>query len=113
MPGGKPAATLGRIGEIVRDELWPLLQEYCYEDPNKLANILAANKGGVFDRESANLRFDLFESGREDDLAQALIAIVTPEDKKLDAVLGEDVPDDEDAEESEENGVGQAGSDRE
>jgi len=113
MPGGKPAATLGRIGEIVRDELWPLLQEYCYEDPNKLANILAANKGGVFDRESANLRFDLFESGREDELAQALIAIVTPEDKKLDAVLGEDVPDDEDAEESEENGVGQAGSDRE
>jgi hypothetical protein len=97
MPGGKPAATLGRIGEIVRDELWPLLQEYCYEDPNKLANILAADKGGVFDRESANLRFDLFESGREDDLAQALIAIVTPEDKKHDALLGEDVPDDESA----------------
>jgi hypothetical protein len=60
------------------------LQEYCYEDPNKLANILAADKGGVFDRESANLRFDLFESGREDELAQALIAIVTPEDKKHD-----------------------------
>src|SRR5688572_6103466 len=37
MPGGKPAATIHRIGEIVRDELWPLLQEYCYEDPNKLA----------------------------------------------------------------------------
>jgi len=104
MPGGKPAATLGRIGEIVRDELWPLLQEYCYEDPNKLANILAADKGGVFDREAANLRFDLFESGREDELAQALIAIVTPEDKKLDAVLGEDVPDAEDAEDPLENG---------
>lgn len=99
MPGGKPAATLSRIGEIVRDELWPLLQEYCYEDPNKLANILAADKGGLFDREGANLRFELFESGREDELAQALIAIVTPDDKKHDAMLGEDVPDDEDAEE--------------
>ena len=108
MPGGKPAATLSRIGEIVRDELWPLLQEYCYEDPNKLANILAADKGGVFDREAANLRFDLFEAGREDELAQALIAIVTPEDKKHDAVLGEDVPDDEDAEEPVENGFGEA-----
>jgi 5-methylcytosine-specific restriction protein B len=95
MPGGKPAATLRRIGEIVREDLWPLLQEYCYEDPNKLANILGADKGGVFDREAANLRFDLFEAGREDELAQALIAIVTPDDKKHDAVLGEDVPDDE------------------
>ena len=56
------------------DELWPLLQEYCYEDPNKLANILAADKGGVFDRETANLRFELFEPGREDALAQALTA---------------------------------------
>lgn len=99
MPGGKPATTLGRIGEIVRDELWPLLQEYCYEDPNKLANILAADKGGIFDRDSASLRSELFEPGREDELAQALIAIVTPEDKKQDALLGEDVPDDEDAEE--------------
>ena len=99
MPRGKPAATLTRIGEIVRDELWPLLQEYCYEDPNKLANILAADKGGIYDREAANLRFGLFEAGREDDLEQALIAIVTPEDKKLDAVLGEDVADDEDREE--------------
>ena len=99
MPGGKPAATLSRIGEIVRDELWPLLQEYCYEDPNKLANILAADKGGVFDRDASNLRFDLFEPGREDELAQALIAIVTPDDKKHDAVLDEDVPEDEDPEE--------------
>lgn len=99
MPGGKPAATLARIGEIVRDELWPLLQEYCYEDPNKLANILGADKGGIYDRDAANLRFELFDAGREDELALALIAIVTPEDKKHDAVLGEDVPDDEDAEE--------------
>lgn len=83
----------------MRDELWPLLQEYCYEDPNKLANILAADKGGIFDRDSASLRFELFEPGREDELAQALIAIVTPEDKKQDALLGEDAPDDEDAEE--------------
>lgn len=99
MPGGKPAATISRIGEIVRDELWPLLQEYCYEDPNKLANILAADKGGVFDRDTANLRFDLFEPGREDALVQALTAIVTPDDKRHDAVLGEDLPDDEDLEE--------------
>ena len=99
MPSGKPAATLARIGEIVRDELWPLLQEYCYEDPNKLANILAADKGGIYDREAANLKFDLFEPGREEELVPALMAVVTPEDKKHDALLDEDVLDDEDAEE--------------
>ncbi len=99
MPGGKPAATLARIGEIVRDELWPLLQEYCYEDPNKLGNILAADKGGVYDREAANLKFDLFEPGREDELVTALTAIVTPEDKRHDALLEDDVPDDDDGEE--------------
>lgn len=100
MPGGKPAATISRVGEIVRDELWPLLQEYCYEDPNKLANILAADRGGVFDRDTANLRFELFEPGREDALAEALSVIVTPDDKSQDAVLGEDLPDDEDLDEA-------------
>ncbi len=85
MPGGKPAATMDRIKEIVRDDLWPLLQEYCYEDSRKLASILAASKGGIYDEDAANLRFNLFEPGREDELAQALIAIVTPEDKKRDA----------------------------
>ena len=99
MPGGKPAATLARVAEIVRDDIWPLLQEYCYEDPNKLSNILAADRGGVYDREAANLKFDLFEPGREEELVPALTAIVTPEDKKHDALLGEDGSDDEDAEE--------------
>lgn len=108
MPGGKPAATISRIGEIVRDELWPLLQEYCYEDANKLANILAADKGGVFDRDTANLRFELFEPGCDDELARALTAIVTPDDKKQDAVLGEDLPDDEDSEEPHEGEVSNA-----
>jgi len=47
-----------------------------------------------------NLRFELFEEGREDELASALIAIVTPDDKKHDAVLGEDSPDEDDAEDT-------------
>lgn len=97
MPGGKVAATLTRIGEIVRDELWPLLQEYCYEDYNKLANILAADKHGIYCRKKENLRFELFEPGRENELIRALTAIVTPEDKKQDATLGEDVSEEDDS----------------
>ncbi len=95
MPGGKAAATIGRISEIVRDELWPLLQEYCYEDPRKLSNILAGDKGGVFDPKTANLRDELFEPGLEEELIQALLAIVTPDDIGQEAAIEEDTSDEE------------------
>ena len=85
MSGTQAVTSLARIGEIVRDDIWPLIQEYCYEDPKKIANILASDKGGLFDRTTSNLRFELFEEGREDELITALTAIVTPEDKKQEA----------------------------
>lgn len=85
MSGTQAVTSLARIGEIVRDDIWPLIQEYCYEDPKKIANILASDKGGLFDRTTSNLRFELFDEGREDELITALTAIVTPEDKKQEA----------------------------
>lgn len=96
MPGGKPAATLRRIANIVRDEIWPLLQEYCYDDTIKLAKILAADQGGIYDSKRAELRFELFGGEADDELAQALIAVVTPEDRSRDAELEQDVLDDDD-----------------
>ena len=84
---GKAVARLSRIAEIFRDDIWPLLQEYCYEDPNKLSNIL----GELYDQEKTNLRFDLFEEGREEELTRALITILTPEDKTDAAALEEDL----------------------
>ena len=95
MPGGRPVSTISRMGEIVRDELWPLLQEYCYEDPHKLAAILAADKGGVFDHTTANLRYDLFEPGREEDLAESFNAIIAPEDVGPDDWVADGDPDDD------------------
>ena len=95
---GKPLPKLERVADAVRDEIWPLLQEYCYEDPHKLSNIL----GRLYDEEQANLRYELFEEGREQELVAALRAIVRPEDKKQDAEevdveddVAEDVADDE------------------
>jgi len=88
MIDGRPAVSLRRIAAIVRDELWPLLQEYCYEDPQTLAAILGADKGGIYDRETAELRYRLFEPGREDALITALAAILAPED--IEATAEED-----------------------
>lgn len=92
--GNKPAATMARIRDIVRDEIWPLLQEYCYEDPDKLSAILAGGKKGIFDPERGDLRHELFEPGREAELASALVAIITEEDRQAAVTEDEDDGDD-------------------
>jgi 5-methylcytosine-specific restriction protein B len=75
MPGGKPVTTLAEIAAVIREDIWPLLQEYCYEDPRALAVILAADQGGIYNREADDLRYELFEPGREKELVIALEAI--------------------------------------
>jgi 5-methylcytosine-specific restriction protein B len=78
MPRGEPVTDIRRIAEIVRENIWPLLQEYCYDDPQALATILAADEGGIYDCETADLRHELFEPGREKELIQALQNMVGP-----------------------------------
>ncbi len=82
---GKPASTLQHIAAIVREDIWPLLQEYCYEEPQALAAILAADKGGIYNPQTAGLREELFATDREEELIQALNAIVTAADSKTTA----------------------------
>ncbi|MCL2824792.1 MAG: AAA family ATPase [Polyangiaceae bacterium] len=107
MPGGKPVSTVQRMGEIVRDEIWPLLQEYCYEDPNKLAKILGSGKRCLYDGSTGTLRFELFDPKREEDLARSLASMVTDDDRLDDAdfaedMLGDDTEESQDTEETEE-----------
>jgi len=80
MPDGVPVTALPRIGAIIRSEIWPLLQEYCYDDPARLAAILEA-EGGLYDSTAADLRAELFEPGRESALVAALSRMVTPADR--------------------------------
>jgi 5-methylcytosine-specific restriction protein B len=82
MPHGKPVTTLKEIAAIVREDIWPLLQEYGYEDPRALAAMLAADQGGIYDYAAADLRQELFEPGREEELIAALLAVVTSEDRE-------------------------------
>jgi 5-methylcytosine-specific restriction protein B len=80
MQKGQPITALQGIAEILCEDIWPLLQEYCYEDPRALAAILASDKGGIYDPGTADLRHELLEPDREKELIEALGAIVTPED---------------------------------
>jgi 5-methylcytosine-specific restriction protein B len=77
LEAGRPVQTMKQIGAIIRDEIWPLLQEYCYEDPAKLTALLGADRRGIYDAARGDLRRELFKPGHEEELASALLAVIT------------------------------------
>jgi len=71
MEGEKAVSELSKLSHIVREDIIPLLEEYCYEDYAALANILGK---GLVDEAAQRIRHELFGPGREDDLVQALLS---------------------------------------
>jgi len=71
MEGGKPVRDPGRFFRVVRDEIIPLLEEYCYEEFDALHKILG---GGLIDLPNRAIRHDLFEESTWPELVQALLA---------------------------------------
>jgi 5-methylcytosine-specific restriction protein B len=56
----------------MRDDIVPLLQEYCYEDYRMLADILGRD---FVDAESQRLHVELFQEDKREELKQALLAM--------------------------------------
>lgn len=71
MQNGKPITSFSHFVRIVREDLLPLLQEYCYEDYQTLEEILGP---GLVDANRQTIQQELFASERQDDLIQALLA---------------------------------------
>ena len=71
MEGGKPVKDATRFFQVVRDEIIPLLEEYCYEDYDALHAILGE---GLVDLTNRAIRHDLFEEPIRQELVQALLA---------------------------------------
>ncbi len=99
---GRPVATLTSLARIVRDDIVPLLQEYCYEDYRMLADILGRE---FVDVETQRLHNELFREERREDLKQALLAmdpdmVASPEAVEAEAEAAES----EDPEEEQEVG---------
>jgi 5-methylcytosine-specific restriction protein B len=67
--GGQPLKDLAAFKRVLRDDILPLLEEYCYGDYDALQNILG---GGFVDKEGRRVKHELFEDGQEDALVQAL-----------------------------------------
>ena len=71
LEGGKPVKDATRFFQVVRDEIIPLLEEYCYEDYDALHAILG---DGLVDVTNRAIRHDLFEEPFPPELVQALLA---------------------------------------
>jgi 5-methylcytosine-specific restriction protein B len=71
LEGGKPVKDATRFFQVVRDEIIPLLEEYCYEDYDALHAILG---DGLVDLTNRAIRHDLFEEPFRPELVQALLA---------------------------------------
>jgi 5-methylcytosine-specific restriction protein B len=70
LQGGRPVKDMSALRRALRDDILPLLEEYCYEDFSALQSILG---NGLLDVDNQRIRHDLFKDGQEAALVQALM----------------------------------------
>lgn len=70
LENGKPITDFAHFARVIREDIIPLLEEYCYEDYSALRQILGAT---LVDELNQIVHHDLFEPGRENDLIQAIL----------------------------------------
>lgn len=97
MQSGSPLKDVATLKRVIRDDLLPLLEEYCYEDYETLGRILGEQ---IVDVKLARIRHELFDDGREDDLVQSLLSPF-PEISTSTAALISDKPQAEAVEDDE------------
>jgi len=99
---GKPVKDFKKFSRILQDDIFPLLEEYCYEDYSTLAKILGKS---LVDENRQMICKDLFDPAKEDDLIQALKAIDPNIDTSRQALTSaaETLDQDESDDEAEDN----------
>ena len=68
----KPVKYFSEFVQRFREDILPLLEEYCYEDYATLTSILGET---LVDESAQQIRHELFEPARRDELIQALLAL--------------------------------------
>lgn len=67
---GAPVSRPEQLSAVLRDDIVPLLEEYCYDDFNQLVELLGAK---LVDPGAQRVRRELFDAGRIADLVAALM----------------------------------------
>jgi 5-methylcytosine-specific restriction enzyme B len=70
LPDGKPIRDAARFAEVLRDDIIPLLEEYCYENYEALADILGDK---IVARGRRRIVESFFEKDRQHELIEALL----------------------------------------
>jgi 5-methylcytosine-specific restriction protein B len=65
----QPITSAAEFARVLRDDIIPLLEEYCYDDFATLRDILG---GELVDAEAGRIREEMFGVNREGDLIQAM-----------------------------------------
>lgn len=65
----QPITSVAEFSRVLREDLIPLLEEYCYDDFGALSDILGP---GLVDVQGARIRDEIFDPKNEDSLLQAL-----------------------------------------
>jgi tetratricopeptide (TPR) repeat protein len=76
LENGDPISDFSRFAEVIRDEIIPLIEEYCYEDYSRLGTILGTD---LVDLDKQTIRYELFEGLNYEVLAKALLNIISQE----------------------------------
>ena len=101
MHGGSPLKDISTLKRAIRDDIIPLLEEYCYEDYGTLGNILGEQ---IVDVAAQRIRHELFDDGQEDGLIQGLLAPFADISTSTEAISSEEsqagVVEDEEGDES-------------
>ncbi len=107
MHQGAPLKSLTALRRAIRDDVIPLLEEYCYENYATLEKILGNE---IVDLDNQRIRYEIFEAHREDELTKALWSAemaASPEAISSEGSSDDD-PDEENNDDNEDAGEGSA-----
>ena len=101
LQNGQPLRDLSALGRVLRDDIIPLIEEYCYEDYGSLQSILG---NSLVDSEKQIINQSLFDRNSAEQLVAALLQpcpeISTSTDAlSLEETVAEQDDDDEDGDE--------------
>lgn len=102
MQSGSPIKEIAPLKRAIRDDIIPLLEEYCYEDYGTLGNILGED---LVDVAMQRIRHELFDDGQESDLVQALLAPCPDISTSTEAISSDESSVDEEVEDDDDNGA--------
>jgi len=96
--GQRPVADLAHLAQVLRDDIVPLLEEYCYEDYAALERILGAT---LVLRDRQRIDDTLFSPARFDDLVRALLQPCPEITTSPQALAHDDAQESEESDDSE------------